>query len=111
MDLKPYKIKAAPHVFREHMVDMLVLGLPFASLIFAGVFGYIPDEWFIPAYVAAAILISIALFRQMRRFSYFMCVSCGTRLRVDELEDGEAITFTCEQCRIIWKTDFHHSPD
>lgn len=93
------------------MLDMLFLGVPFASLVGAGVFGLIPDEWFIHVFICSAILVTIGLFRQMRRFKYLTCETCGNRLDVDELVEGERITFTCDSCRIVWRTDFHHSTD
>ena len=93
------------------MLDMLVLGLPFACLVGAAVSGYIPEKWFGHTYVTGALIALIALFRQIRRFKYMTCDSCYERLHADELREDEPITFTCDNCRVIWRTGFHHSTD
>ena len=93
------------------MLDMLILGVPFAAIAAGGVFGYIPDKWFIHSYVTGGILIFLLLVRQLRRFRVLKCPRCSDRLTVDALRENEKISFTCEACKIIWRTDFVHSTD
>ena len=109
--MKQYKIKAVGSVFWGHAIDMLMLGIPFASLILAGFYGYIPDRWFMLSYVVAGALILLLLVRQMRRFRYLKCPGCTMQLVVDPPCSKpwikfDNVTFTCEKCRTVWKTDF-----
>ena len=105
--MKQYKVKTAGVVYW----DMLLWRLPFGLLVCAKLFGYIPDEWISQSYIVGAILFFVGVFRHIRRFKYLTCESCRERLPVDELREGERITFTCRSCGIIWRTEIYQFND
>src|SRR5262245_34053080 len=96
-------IKKDHSVLRGHLLDMAILGLPFA---FGIGYGFYTRTFPVPLVVGVLILWAIGFFRQQRRFKQFSCPTCGQLLTRQNKFDGSALTFACTKCDTIWDTGF-----
>ena len=96
------KYKKTKSVLRTHVLSFVFFGLlPVA----VGAWCLLNDTllWLVAPAVA---MLCVGTFLQNRRFQHFRCPQCGQALHRKRTLDHSPITFTCQQCDVIWDTGF-----
>ena len=106
-------LKRTPSVMRFHFRNLLVLGLPFAAVLAAGMYFGMKERLgvAVASWVLGFAIAVVGLVRQERNLRQLECPTCRQVLRRKRGKPGERISFLCLPCDTEWDTGFHESTD
>jgi hypothetical protein len=97
----------------HHSRNLVRFGIPFVVALGLGAYACQQGErgWFVAAFLVAAIIGLVGLFRQGNLFTNYRCPDCGGPLPRQPLKEDEKIEFYCSKCDVLWDTGCKHASD